>query len=204
MSDRSPRVRPRRESLPFDDEVEQDDAPTHALDLSDELRALRAIERAARAEPLPTGYEGGEEDPTSIIPSPHELQQLSRARRAETLDGLGDATIVGTPSMLAEPGQPESPEQVLRMLRAQGVFEQGAAPTKPATWGAQLAVERTRQLHHEVAGGRLGLRGARGGRRLLRVPGVVRPAPGRPRRSSASARRLVRGQHASLAAAESS
>ncbi|MET0340601.1 MAG: tetratricopeptide repeat protein [Polyangiales bacterium] len=137
-----------REQLPFDDEIEHDDAPTHALDLTNELRALRASERASeratRAEPAPHGYEG-EEDPTSIIPSPRELEQISRSRSADAYDdGIGDATVIGSPALLAAPGQPESPEQVLGMLRAQGVFEPSASPSKPPpAWVPSVAVERS-------------------------------------------------------------
>lgn len=141
-----------RAALPFDDDVERDDeSPTTAVEVSEELRSRLRGELPSQRPPRPRHDLAGDQDdeddegdsqPTSIVPAAAELELL-RAQ-AEHEAALAAASSEPAPSQpaeaLARPGEAEPPEQVLALLAAQGVFE--PLPAAPAQWVPEKEVQR--------------------------------------------------------------
>jgi tetratricopeptide (TPR) repeat protein len=135
--------------LPFDDELERDDeSPTTALELTDEMREI--LRRSLPPEPMfpassPDEDEDGSEM-TSIVPAADELEllrrehQLSRGDHSES--DQDEQTLIGSSAALAQPGEAEPPEEVLAVLKAQGVFET-AGRTPATSWASGNEVPRS-------------------------------------------------------------
>lgn len=132
--------------LPFDEELERDDeSPTRAVELSEELRSALRAERPSRpSRPMfpPTSVDEDDEgsEATSIMPAAEELELLRQGGQLgyqpDEAEDDDDTRIGRSLPPLAAPGRAEPPEEVLGLLRAQGVFETERPGAAPATWAS--------------------------------------------------------------------
>jgi predicted Zn-dependent protease len=129
-------------SLPFDDELERDDdsSPTTAVEVPEELRS-RLRDGYSNEQVLPSDDELDEGSEQTSIVSPGELEQLdrrpaNRARDNDRTQEVDEQHLVDVSNHLAAPGEAEPPEEVLKVLQQQGVFEPPAsrAGRTPEAW----------------------------------------------------------------------
>ncbi|HEX5656845.1 MAG TPA: tetratricopeptide repeat protein, partial [Polyangiales bacterium] len=126
--------------LPFDDETDRDeDSPTTAVEIPDELRERLRHDPASQV--LGSDDPDDDNEKTAIVDAERELQVL--ADRESVLRRDNDRTqevderhLTDISQHYAAPGEAEPPEEVLKVLHQQGVFEapQQRAQRVPEAW----------------------------------------------------------------------
>ncbi|HEY6877988.1 MAG TPA: tetratricopeptide repeat protein [Polyangiales bacterium] len=140
------------QNLPFEDEVDRDeDSPTTAVEISEELRERLRIDETSQV--LASDDAPDEEgELTSIVPSERELEALAAVRsggaieRRETdrTQEVDEQHLTDVSVRLAAPGEAEPPEEVLKVLQQQGVFEPPSAQARrsPEAWAPTAELPR--------------------------------------------------------------
>ncbi|HEX6241949.1 MAG TPA: tetratricopeptide repeat protein [Polyangiales bacterium] len=145
-----------------------EDEPTVAAELPQELRSWLDAERSSHTElPAPThsnndnaalspgGWQGGtdfsdDSEPTMAVHSGELRDAFLAAEEDDHPVGVfienmeAEASVLGQPdAALAPPAEAEAPDQVLQLLEAQGIFERQSAPKETETWVPRAQAPRS-------------------------------------------------------------